>query len=149
MNTTVKKTKNVTLKRTVTIKAIVTEDFKTYLRQELQQAIQDLDSKLNDVIVQGNKLIEQLQQQNQTEQVNMIQQQMELDRQQQSAARADLEKKIKDTDLLALNSEFAQGTIDGFVSVREGDNLYDKLGALEIVVKDGIILDMRGDSSLE
>ncbi|MFC1478863.1 YlqD family protein [Candidatus Margulisiibacteriota bacterium] len=144
-----KKPKSVTLKRTVTIKAIVTEDFKKYLKQELQQAIQDLDNKLNEVITQGNMLIQQLEQQGQAEQVNIIKQQMELDKQQQAAAREDLEKKTNDTDLLALSSEFAQGTIDGFVSVKADDNLYEKLGALEIIVKDGIITEIRGDSSPE
>jgi len=147
--TAAKKTKSVTLKRTVTIKAIVTDDFKTYLKQELQQAIQDLDNKLNEVVAQGNKLVEQLQAQGQEDQIKVIQQQMELDKQQQTAAKADLEKKINDASLLALDSEFVQGTIDGFVSVKTGDNLYEKLGALEIVVKDGLIQDIRGDSNLE
>ena len=147
--TAAKKTKSVTLKRTVTIKAIVTDDFKTYLKQELQQAIQDLDNKLNEVVAQGNKLVEQLQAQGQEDQIKVIQQQMELDKQQQTAAKADLEKKINDASLLALDSEFVQGTIDGFVSVKSGDNLYEKLGALEIVVKDGLIQDIRGDSNLE
>jgi hypothetical protein len=148
-STTTKKSKSVTLKRTVTIKAIVTEDFKRYLKQELQQAVRDLDEKLNEVVVQGEKLVDQLQSQGQGEQVKVIQQQIELDKQQQGAAKSDLEKKMGEADLLALGSEFTQGTIDGFVSVKAGDNLYEKLGALEIVVKDGEIQDIRGDSGLE
>ena len=147
--TTTKKSKAVTLKRTVTIKAIVTDDFKKYLKQELQQAVTDLDNKLDEVVKQGNALVGQLEAQGQTEQIQVIHQQMELDKQQQSAAKADLEKKVSEADLLALNSEFTQGTIDGFVSIKAGDNLYEKLGALEIVVKDGLILDIRGDNSLE
>ena len=144
-----KKSKAVTLKRTVTIKAIVTDDFKKYLKQEIQQAVADLDKKLEEVMVQGGRLVEQLKSQGQTEQLTVIQQQMEMDRQQQAAAKDELQKKLQESELLALNSEFTQGTIDGFVSVKPGDNLYEKLGALEIVVKDGIVQDIRGDSSLE
>ncbi|MFA5928223.1 MAG: YlqD family protein [Candidatus Margulisiibacteriota bacterium] len=149
MNPTTKKSKSVTLKRTVTIKAIVTEEFKKYLKQELNQAISDLDAKLNEVLKQGSLLVEQLKAQGQDEQVNVIQQQMDLDRQQQGTAKSDLEKRIQDAELLALGSEFVQGTIDGFVSVKTGDNLYEKLGALEIVVKDGTVQDIRGDANLE
>jgi len=144
---TQKKSKNVTLKRTVTIKAIVTDNFRQYLKQELSQAINDLDSKLNEVVTQGNKLIEQLEKQGQVDQVKVIQQQMEMDKQQQIAAKADLEKRIGESDTLSLGSEFVQGTIDGFVSVKEGDNLYEKLGAMEIIIKDGIVQQIKGDSA--
>ncbi|NBV41533.1 hypothetical protein EBR96_02025 [bacterium] len=40
---------------------------------------------------------------------------------------------------LELNSLFTQGTVDGFVSVSEGDNLYEKLGGMEILVQDGVV----------
>jgi hypothetical protein len=31
------------------------------------------------------------------------------------------------------------------VEVNVGDNLYEKLGGLEIIVKDGVILELRGN----
>jgi hypothetical protein len=138
--------KSVTLKRTVTIKAIVTEDFKKYLVFELQNAIKNLDQKMSLVDTQGKKLIETLKDKGAQDQINSINQQINLEKQQKDAAVTDLNKRIEDAKNLALNSEFIQGTVDGFVTVGEGDNLYQKLGALEIIIKDGIIQDIRGDS---
>ena len=64
--------KSVTLKRTVTIKAIVTEDFKKYLVFELQNAIKNLDQKMSLVDTQGKKLIETLKDKGAQDQINSI-----------------------------------------------------------------------------
>ncbi|MBU0580805.1 MAG: YlqD family protein [Candidatus Margulisbacteria bacterium] len=137
----------VRLKRTVTIKVIVTEEFKKYLISELERAVKNLDSQLDQMEGQGKKLIDTLKKQGEKtkKQVSAISQQINLDRQQEKLAKSDLEKKIKDAQLLPLNSEFIQGTVDGFVDVDKGDNLYKKLGALEIIIKDGTIQEIRGN----
>jgi len=137
----------VRLKRTVTIKVVVTEEFKKYLVSELERAIKNLDGQLGQMEDQGKKLITTLKKQGEKtkKQVSAISQQINLDRQQESLAKVDLEKKINDAKLLPLNSEFIQGTVDGFVDVEKGDNLYKKLGALEVIIKDGIIQEIRGD----
>ncbi len=137
----------VQLKRTATIKVIVTEEFKKYLVSELERAIKNLDTQLAQMEDQGKKLIDTLKKQGEKtkKQVAAISQQINLDRQQERLAKADLEKKIQDAQLLPLNSEFIQGTVDGTVDVAKGDNLYKKLGALEIVIKDGIVQDIRGN----
>ena len=133
----------ITLKRTVTVKAIVTEDFKRYLTHELNGAIRNLENKMAAVLDQGKKLIKTLQDQGANDQVKNIKQQIELERQQQKAAVEDLKKRIEDAKALPLESEFIQGTVDGFVDVKKGDNLYKALGALEVIIKDGDIQDIR------
>jgi hypothetical protein len=138
--------KNVTLKRTVTIKAIVTDDFKSYLTYELETAIKDLQTKIADIEKQGQLLIDTLKQDNASEQIASVEQQLKLERHQQLGVIGDLQTRIKEAKMLALNSEFVQGTIDGFVTVKPGDNLYQKLGGLEIIVKDGIVQDIKGDA---
>lgn len=137
----------VTLKRTVTIKVIVTEEFKKYLVSELERAIKNLDTQLAQMEDQGKKLIDTLKKQGEKtkKQVVAISQQVNLDRQQERLAKADLEKKIKDAQLLPLDSEFIQGTVDGFVEIEKGDNLYKKLGGLEVIIKDGMIQEIRGN----
>lgn len=140
-----KKVKSVTLKRTVTIKAIVTEDFKKYLTFELQNSVKTLDEKLQQMEIQGKQLIEMLTKQGAVEQTSSIKQQMELERLQQKNAKDELLKRVEEAEKLALDSLFVQGTIDGFVTAKVGDNLYQKLGALEIIIKDGIVEDIIGD----
>ena len=46
-------------------------------------------------------------------------------------------------------SHFVQGMVDGFVSVNPGDHLYEKLGAMEIVIKDGIVQNINAIGKLD
>lgn len=138
--------KTITLKRTVTIKAIVTEDFKKYLEHELDKAMKDLEKKISDVDAQGSQLISSLRAEGGTEQVSSIEQQMKLEKQQQKNVIDDLIRRKEESRNLELDSLFVQGTIDGFVGVKPGDNLYQKLGGLEIVIKDGIVQEIKGES---
>lgn len=138
--------KTITLKRTVTIKAIVTEDFKNYLSFELETAIKDLQNKIQEIENQGKTLMDSLKSEGSSEQIKSVEQQLKLEKQQQQNVIADLTKRIDEAKKLELNSEFVQGTIDGFVGIKVGDNLYQKLGALELIVKDGVIQEIKGDS---
>lgn len=141
------KTDSITLKRTVTIKAIVTEDFKKYLVHELNNSIKSLDQKLQQMEIQGKQLVDALTQQGANDQIQSIRQQMEMERMQQNNARQELTKRIDEANGLPLDSEFIQGTIDGFVSIKQGDNLYQKLGGMEIIIKDGIVQEITGDAT--
>jgi hypothetical protein len=137
--------KTVTLKRTVTIKAIVTEDFKKYLKYELDTAIKDVEKKVDDIGNQAKQLVETLNKEGANDQIQSIEQQLKLEKQQQANVVNDLKNRIKEAEGLEIGSEFVQGTIDGFVGVKPGDNLYQKLGALEIVVKDGVVQELKGE----
>jgi Ni,Fe-hydrogenase I large subunit len=136
---------NIQVKRTITVKVIVTEQFKNYLVEELTNAIRNLDNQLVQLESQGSKLVDSLKLAGDKaqKQMDQVKQQMELDKQQQKLAKEDLLKKIKEAKLLALNTEFNQGTLDSWVEIQKGDNLYEKLGATEIIVKDGVIQDIR------
>ena len=46
-----------------------------------------------------------------------------------------------------MNSIYSQGPIDGMVTVSAGDNLYEKLGGVEIVVKDGVVQEINNNPS--
>jgi hypothetical protein len=137
--------KSVTLKRTITIKAIVTDDFKKYLTYELETSINDIKQKTVDVIKQAKELVASLEQSGGSQdQIQMIQQQLQIEKKQQENTINDLKKRIVDANNLQNNTEFVQGTIDGFTNVKVGDNLYQKLGAMEILIKDGVVEDIRG-----
>jgi hypothetical protein len=96
--------KPITLKRTVTIKAIVTEDFKKYLSHEIDNSINELDSKLKVVENQGKQLIDSLVKGGNTEQVNNVKQQIQLEKQQQDQAKGDLLKRKEDVSKLEMGS---------------------------------------------
>lgn len=135
------------LQRTVTIKVIVTEEFKSYLVTELDRTMKNLDAQVQRMEEQGKKLIENLKKQGEKtkQQISTIVQQINLDKQQQTIAKADLVKKIEDAKALKIGAEFVQGTVNGWVNVDKGDNLYKKIGALELIVKDGVIQEIKGE----
>jgi len=56
---------------------------------------------------------------------------------------------VQEARELQLNTEYTQGTLDGMVDVSVGDNLFDKISRTEILVKDGIVLEIRENSPRE
>jgi hypothetical protein len=128
--------RSVTLKRSVTIKVIVTEKFKQYMLFEIAEARKNAEARLVQIdqqLGQISKLAESESGQ------QLIAQKVDSEKIQLKATLIDLEGREKAVHALALESHFIQGNIDGFVSVAEGDNLYEKLGGMEILAKDGVV----------
>ncbi len=129
-----------TISRPVVIKTIVTEAFKRLYTQELEDAIKRVEAieQQLDTQIRRSELERQV-----SPQARAIRQQLELERARQEATRAELGMRLREAQGLELNSEFPQGTVEGVVQVNVGDNLFNKIGRTEIVVKDGIIIEMR------
>lgn len=130
----------ISINRPVVIKAIVTDSFRRLYIQDLEEAIKRVDAIQQQLISQIRRAeLERTL----TPQARAIRQQLELDAARQDAAKAELEVRLREAQQLALNSEFTQGTVESLVEVNVGDNLFTKLGRTEIVVKDGIIMEIR------
>jgi len=130
----------ITIARPVVIKAVVTESFKRLYTQELQSAL----ARVEELIAQIDTQIRRTELERQiTPQSRAIRQQLELERARQEATRAELQVRLREVEGLQLNSEYPQGTVESFTEVRVGDNLFQKLGRTEIVVKDGIVIEVR------
>ena len=130
----------ITVNRPIVIKAIVTESFKRLYVQDLEDAIKRVEALVEqiDTQIRRSELERQV-----TPQARAVRQQLELERSRQEATRAELTMRLREAEQLALNSEFTQGTVEGTVEVDIGDNLFDRIGRTEIIVKDGIILEVR------
>lgn len=129
-----------TISRPVVIKAIVTESFKRLYLQDLEDAMKRVDTIVQqlDTQIRRTELERQV-----SPQARAIRQQLELERARQESTKAELAMRLREADQLELNSEFAQGTVEGLVEVSVGDNLFTKIGRSEIVIKDGIIMEIR------
>ncbi len=131
----------ITLLRPVVVKAIVTESFKELYVRELEEALRRVEDLLGQVETQIRRM--ELERQI-TPQTRAVRQQLEVERQRHEALRAELRERLREAQSLELNTEFPQLTVDAHVEVQVGDNLFQKLGRTEIVVKDGIVLEIRG-----
>lgn len=132
------------LKRVVMVKAVVTEAFKQNLVRELERAIANLDGQTGQIEERGKSYLEDLKKKGLMQKAAAFKHQMDEEKARQQAAKADLMMKIEEAKKLVINSEFVQGPLEGPVSVNVGDNLYKKVGGAEVVVKDGIIQEIRG-----
>lgn len=129
-----------TVTRPVVIKAVVTESFKRLYVQDLEDAIKRAETILEQITTQirRSELERQV-----SPQSRALRQQLEVEHARQEAARAELQMRLREAEALELNTEFTQGTVEGLVEVNIGDNLFNRLGRAEILVKDGIILEIR------
>ena len=136
--------KSIELKRVVMVKAIVTEPFKQNLIKELERAVANLDAQLNQMEIQGKTYLDDLKKKGLMQKAAAFKHQLDEERARQAASKSDLLMKIEEAKRLQLNSEFVQGPLEGPVQVALGDNLYKKVGGAEIIVKDGVIQEIRG-----
>ena len=131
------------LKRVVMVKAIVTEAFKQNLAKELDRAIANLDNQVGQMEERGKSYLEDLKKKGLMQKAAAFKHQLDDERARQTASKSDLLMKTEEAKGLQLNTEFVQGPLEGPVVVKIGDNLYKKIGGAEIIVKDGIILEIR------
>jgi len=135
--------KAIELKRVVMVKAVVTQAFKDNLMKELDRAIKNLDTQGQQMDFQAKTYMEDLKKKGMISQMTAFKHQLEEEKGRQAAAKADLQAKIEEAKKLVLNTEFIQGPLEGPVTVKTGDNLYKKIGAAEILVKDGMVQEIR------
>lgn len=131
---------SITVHRPVVIKAIVTEGFKRLYVADLEDAIKRVDAIMQQIDVQSRRVDLERQVSPQT---RALRQQLELERARQEATLVELRTRLREAQDLKLNDEFTQGTLEGTVEVSVGDNLFEKISRTEIIVKDGIILEIR------
>jgi methyltransferase-like protein len=139
---------SIRLKRPVAIKAVVTEKFKTEAAKEIQQALQNFDLALQQLEFQGKRALADVEKDanipNKAEVKANLEGQVEQQRAQINQQKAELIQRLNFISQLEMNSEFMQATVDNYVEVKVGDNLYEKLSNTEVLVKDGIIVEIRG-----
>ncbi len=135
--------KKIELKRIVMVKAVVTEAFKDNLVRELERTVANMDMQLSQMENQSKDYMEDLKKKGMLQQVTQFKNQLANEKARIQAQKQDLLNKIQEARGLVLGSEFVQGPLEGPVDVGVGDNLYKKVGAAEILVKDGVIAEIR------
>ena len=133
---------SITVKRSIGIQVVVTEQFKEELKQELQEAVDETQRRIDRMEFQSRRFIADLQGTDLTQAMN-ARRQIEAEKRRHEALKQDILRQLAEAEKLDLDSEYARGTIEGFVEVTEGDDLLKKLTGSQIVVKDGVIQEVR------
>ena len=139
------------LKRPITVKVIVTPLWKEEVQQQLQGQISELDQQLQNLDLQGQRAIAELQQGNivpispeAQAQIKNIENQVSNKKREMLEQKNQALQQIQQIQTLELDQEIVQGQMESLFRLEKGDNLVQKL-KVEIVVRDGIVQDIRGD----
>lgn len=142
---------NLLLKRPVTIKAIVTPRWKEEMQQQLQAQINQIDSQLQQLEIQGQRAISEIQKQSLQppgpqvmQQIDNIQIQVNQKKSELLEQKNQLLQQLQQVQMVELNQEVNQGQLEGFFRVEKGDNLVLKM-QVEILLRDGVVEEIRGD----
>ncbi len=139
------------LKRAINIKAIVTPRWKDEIQLQLQEQINQIDSQLQQLDMQGQRAIAEIQKQSlqppgpQTlQQIDNIQLQVNQKKSELLEQKNQSLQNLQQVQLLDFDQEVNQFQMEGLFSAELGDNLISKMN-VEIVLRDGVIEEIRGD----
>ncbi|MEG3841750.1 YlqD family protein [Microcoleus sp. herbarium14] len=139
------------LKRSINVKVVVTPRWKEEAQQQLQAQINQIDSQLQQLEMQGQRMVSEIQKQNLHPPGPQVMQQIENIQMQVNQKKSELlEQKnqnlqqLQQVQVLDLEQEVSQGQIDGTFTVGLGENLIQKM-QVEVLLRDGIVEEIRGD----
>jgi len=138
------------IKRTITVRAVVTPRWKEDAERELSNALAGSDAQLAQLEQEGQQVIDEIRRQSANPLDPRVQEQVESIQQQVAAKRAELEEQKRQVleqqrqvRELELEQIVEQGQLESFCQVQVGDNLVEKLQAA-VVVRDGVIEAIEG-----
>jgi hypothetical protein len=138
---------SLTIKRTITVRAVVTPRWKEDAERELSNAVSNLDQQLAQLEQEGQRVIEEIRRQSANPLDPRVQEQVASVQQQVGAKRSELEeqkRQVLEQQRQVRELEIVdQGQIESSCEVRVGDNLVEKL-QVALLVRDGVIEAIEG-----
>ncbi len=133
------------IKRSITVRAVVTPSWKEEAEKELSNAISTTDQQLAQLEQEGQQVVNDVRSQSANPLDPRVQEQVAQVQQQVAAKRAELEEQKRNllqqqaqVRELEMEQIVEQGQIESFCDLRVGDNLVSKM-QLAVVVRDGIV----------
>lgn len=136
------------IKRTVTLKIIVTEKFKEDSIKELEEAVQQVDQAKNQIDLRSRIYLAELQRVD-ISQAAEFRRRVEAEKHRQDEIKEHLNEELEQLRGIELGEDYTRGTLESFVDVAVGDDLDGKLGQAEVVVKDGVVVELRDPKPAE
>ncbi len=143
--------KTFSIKRSVTIRAVVTPAWKEEAERELSNAISGTDQQLAQLETDGQQVVNEVRSQSSNPLDPRVQDQVTQVQQQVAAKRSELEEQKRNllqqqaqVRELEMEQIVEQGQIESFCELEVGDNLISKMQA-SILVRDGIVKSIDED----
>jgi hypothetical protein len=138
------------LMRQVAVKAIVTENFKAQVANEIERNLQQIDAELQQLEFKGKRAIADIEKRGGNPpspeikmQIETIRQQVEAEKMRLAQLREEMGAQKTALAELPIGSVVTQFTVENPIEVRIGENIFQRLEGGEILVKDGVIQEIR------
>jgi esterase/lipase len=140
---------SVQLKRQITVKSLVNDNFRAKASKELTDELALIDSQMAQLEAQYNQSIQQLERmaqqgQNVGKQLDNLNREAQERRNQLAALKIEVSTQLANLDKIANGAYIVTGMLENFVEVKIGDNIYEKIRNAEILVEDGIVKAING-----
>ncbi len=136
---------SISIKRSITVRAVVTPAWKEEAERELSNAISTTDKQLGELEKEGQQIVDGVRSQSPNPLDPRVQQQVAQVQEQVAAKRSEFEEQKRNllqqqaqVRELEMEQIVEQGQIDSFCDLKVGDNLVSKMG-VSILVRDGIV----------
>ena len=133
------------IKRSITIRAVVTPAWKEEAERELSAGISATDQQLAQLEQEGQQVVDDVRRQSANPLDPRVQEQVAQVQQQVAAKRAELEEQKRkllqqqaQVRELEMEQIVDQGQLESFCDIKVGDNLVSKM-QVAVVVRDGVI----------
>ena len=126
----------ITVKRSVRVKVVVTEQFKTHRSAEVLAALAKLETVKKRLDYESETLSRR------ADADPKLGERLKAGQRNNERARAALLRELEAITSLTVGSEYDRGTLEGLVEVEVGDD-FSVLASCEIVVKDDKIIEIR------
>ena len=138
-------TNSLTIKRTISVKAVVTQAWKDEAEKELSNAIASSDEQLSQLEKEGQQVVEGVRSQSANpldprvqEQVAQVQQQVAAKRMELEEQKRNLLQQQSQVRELKMEEIVEQGQLESVCDIQVGDNLVEKM-QVSILVRDGVV----------
>jgi hypothetical protein len=138
------------LVRQIAVRAIVTENFKGQVGGEIARNLQQIDAELQQLEFKGKRAIADIEKRSggavtadARVQIETIRQQIEAEKMRLLQYKEEMQGQSQALTELPVGSVVTQFTVENPVEVRIGENIFQRLEGGEILVKDGIIQEIR------
>ncbi|MDA8119625.1 MAG: YlqD family protein [Gammaproteobacteria bacterium] len=132
----------ITIRQPVAVKFILTESTKQEILEEQRNQVDRLSEELEQIEIQGKAALEQAMSQG-GDVAAQVRMQIESEKQTRMEQREQLIQQIQQIQQLELGTEIQNMNVETSVDVRVGDNWGEILMGSEIVIKDGIVHEIR------
>ena len=128
------------VKRPVIVTAIVTEGLRQEYQREIEESMRRVNESQQELESQSRRYMLQIPS---AEMANTFRRQVEEETRKHEAARRELKERQDEVNRLTMGDRVTYMQLEGYVDLKEGDNIRDKLGRAEIIIRDGVIQELK------